>query len=135
MSRFGCSFERLRWPVRLASAGSSDQHGVALLGEESATGEVAHQGLVDRSALEQEVVEILGKRQLGDGELVLDGARLLLVDLGGEQVGDDSLRFVLAFDGSGHDLVEGSLHTVELKLSHEVEEFRSFHQLGLLRLS
>ena len=119
----------------LASAGTADQHGVALLGDEATAGEVVHERLIDRRALEQEVVEVLGERQLGDGELVLDRARLLLVDLGVEQVTDDALRFMLAFDGSGHDLVEGGLHAVELELAHEVEELSSFHQLVLLRLS
>ena len=82
----------------LAGAGPADQHGVALLGDEAATGEVMHERLVDRRALELEVVEVLGERQLGDGELVLDRARLLLVDLGVEQITDDALGFVLAFD-------------------------------------
>src|SRR5246500_1624205 len=78
---------------------------------------------------------VLGKRQLGDGELVFDRARLLLVDLGGEQVADDALRFMLAFDGRGRDLIEGGLHAVELKFAHQVEELGSFHQMVLLRLS
>jgi hypothetical protein len=34
---------------------------------------------------------------------------------------------VLAFDSSGHDLVEGGLHAVELELAHEVEELSAFH--------
>src|ERR1700704_6070150 len=79
--------------------------------------------------------DVLGERQLGDGELVLDRARLLLVDLSIEQITDDALRLVLAFDSRGHDLVEGGLHAVELELAHEVEELGSFHQLVLLRLS
>ena len=62
------------------------------MGEEVAAGEVAHQGLVDRDVVEGEVVDILCERQLGDGDLVLDRARLLLGDLGGEQVADDALR-------------------------------------------
>jgi hypothetical protein len=74
-----------------AGAGSANQHGIALLGEESAAGEIAHQRLVDRRAVELEVFKILGERQLGDGELVFDRAHLLLVDLGGEQVADDAL--------------------------------------------
>jgi hypothetical protein len=41
------------------------------------------QGLVDGGALELEVLKVLGKRQFGDGELVLDRVGLLLVDLGG----------------------------------------------------
>ena len=70
--------------VGFAGAGSADQNGVALLGDEVAAGEVAHQRLVDRRALELEVVEVLGKRQLCDGELIPDRARLLLTDLGVE---------------------------------------------------
>ena len=93
----------------LAGAGSPDQHGVALLGDESAAGKLIDEGLVDRRTAELEVVEVLGERQLGDGELVLDRTRLLLADLGGEQIADDALRFMLAFDGRGHDLVEGGL--------------------------
>ena len=68
--------------MRLAGAGAADQHDVALLGEEVAAGEIADQRLVDRRAGEVEVVDVLGQRQLGDGELVLDRARLLLGDLG-----------------------------------------------------
>src|SRR6516225_3347313 len=75
-------------------------------------------------------------RSLASGNLaVFDRARLLLVDLSGEQVGDDALRLVLAFHRGGHDLVEGGLHAVELKLVHEVEELGSFHQMVLRRLS
>ena len=70
--------------MRLACAGPADQYGVALLGDEAAAGEVVHECLVDRRALELEVVEVLGERQFCDGELVLDRARLLLADLGVE---------------------------------------------------
>src|SRR6185369_2961472 len=121
--------------VGLAGSGSADQHGIASLCDAAAAGEVVHERLVDRCALELEVIEVLGERQLGDGELVFDRARLFLVDLGLEQITDDALRFVLAFDSGGHDLVEGVLHAVELELTHKVEELRAFHQLVLLRLS
>jgi hypothetical protein len=94
----------------LAGTGAADQHGVALLGDEAAAGEVIDQRLVDGCSLELEVLKILGKRQLGDGELVLDRSRLLPVDLGVEQVADDALGFVLALDGGRHDLIEGGLH-------------------------
>jgi hypothetical protein len=67
--------------------------------------------------------------------LVFDRSCLLLADLGVEQIADDALGFVLAFDGSGHDLVEGGLHAIELEFAHEVEELGSFHQMVLLRLS
>ena len=82
----------------LAGSGSADEHGVALLGDEAAAGEIADQRLVDRRALEHEVVEVLGERQLGDGDLVLDRARLLLRDLGAQQVADEALRLVLALE-------------------------------------
>ena len=66
---------------------------------------------------------------------VFDRAGLLLADLGGQQFADDALGSMLALDGVGHDLVEGGLHAMELKLSHEIEELGSFHQTVLLRLS
>ena len=116
-------------------AGTADQHGVALLGDEAAAGEIIDQGLVDRRTLELEVLEVLGKRQLGDGELVLDRAGLLLVDFGIEQIANNTLGLVLALDGDRHDLVKGGLHAVELKLTHEVEDLGSFHQMVLRRLS
>ena len=78
--------------VSFAGAGAADQHGVALRGDEATAGEIVHERLIDRRALELEVVEVLGERQLGDGELVLDRARLLLADLGVEQIADDVLR-------------------------------------------
>src|SRR5438045_822075 len=67
----------------LAGARATDQHDVALLGDEPAAGEVIDQRLVDRRVLELEVIKILGKRQFGDAELVLDRASLLLGDRGG----------------------------------------------------
>jgi hypothetical protein len=78
-----------RWILPVS--GAADQHGVALLREEAAAGKIAHEGLVDRRALELEVAEVLSERQLGDGELVFDRACLLLADLGGEQIADDAL--------------------------------------------
>jgi hypothetical protein len=48
-----------------SSSSSAGQHDVALLGDEAAGGEIPHQRLVDRRALELEVGEVVGKRQLG----------------------------------------------------------------------
>src|SRR5271166_6697180 len=48
--------------VRLAGAGSADEHGVALLGDEAAAGEIANERLVDRRVLEHEVVEVFGEK-------------------------------------------------------------------------
>jgi hypothetical protein len=110
-----------------AGAGAADQHDIALLGDEAAAGEVIDQRSVDRRAFELEVLDVLGKRQLGDGELVLDRPGLLLVDLSAEQVADNALGFVLALDGSRHDLVEGSLHAVQLEFAHEVEQLGALH--------
>jgi hypothetical protein len=59
-----------------------------------------HQRLVDRGVVELEVADILGQRQLGDRDLVADRPRLLLGDLGGQQITDDVLRLVLAPRGA-----------------------------------
>ena len=80
----------------LSGSSSADQDEVALMGEEPTAGEILHEGGVDRGAVEGEVAEVLGQRQPGGRHLVLDRARLLLGDLGGEQVADDPLRLVLA---------------------------------------
>ena len=100
---------------------------VTLLGDEAAASEIIDQRLVDGCAFELEVLKILGKRQFGDGELVLDRAGLLLVDLGVEQVTDNALGFVLTLDGGRHDLVEGSLHAIELEFAHEIEQLSALH--------
>src|SRR3954454_23671403 len=55
----------------LAGSGPADQHSIALLCDEAAASEVVHERLVDRRPFELEVIEVLGERQLGDGELVL----------------------------------------------------------------
>src|ERR1700686_4558360 len=55
----------------LAGAGPADQDGVTLLGDKVTAGKLVDERLVDRRALELEVVEFLGERQLVDGELVL----------------------------------------------------------------
>jgi hypothetical protein len=78
--------------MRLAGAASADQHSVALFGEKGAARQIADQRLVDRCAGEVEFVDVFGQRQLGDGQLILDRARLLLGDLGAEQIADDPRR-------------------------------------------
>ena len=52
--------------VRLAGAGSADQHDIALMRQEVSACQVAHQGLVDRRVIEPEVIDILGQWQFGD---------------------------------------------------------------------
>src|ERR1700678_3534876 len=96
--------------MRLARSGSANQDDVALLRDEAAAGEIAHQALVDRCTCELEAVDILGERQFGDGQLVLDRARLLLRDLGLEQIAREALWFVLPLERRGEDLVVGVLH-------------------------
>lgn len=75
------------------------------------------QGLVDLGCFEVELVDFHGKRQFGDGHLVFDRARLLLTDLGGQQIANYMLRLVLSFDCRGDDRVVGRPHTVELQLT------------------
>lgn len=50
--------------MRFARFGSTDKDDVALLGNEGAAGEIAHQSFIDRRIFEGEVVNILGERQL-----------------------------------------------------------------------
>src|ERR1700675_3393396 len=97
--------------MRLARSGSANQNNVALLRDEAAAGEIAHQALVDRGACEFEAVDILGERQFSDGQLVLDRARLLLRDLRLEQIAGEALRFMLPLERRGEDLVVGVLHS------------------------
>lgn len=63
-----------------------------LLSDEATAGKIGDDRLVDWRAFELDGGDILGKRQLGNGELVLDRPGLLLVDLGVAQVADDALR-------------------------------------------
>ena len=118
--------------MRLAGAGPADQDEVALLCDEVAAGKIAHQALIDRRSVEGKLVHILGERQLGDGQLVSDRARLLFRDLGLEQIADKALRLVLAFDRGGQCLVIRALHAKQLELAHHVEDFGSLHAHALL---
>ena len=113
--------------VRLAGSGASHENAVALFGDElTAVGEIVDEGLVDRRTFEGEVGDVLGKRQPGDRHLILDGSRLFFVDLGLEQIADETLRLVLALDGRGDDLVESGAHAEELERSHHVEDIGAF---------
>jgi hypothetical protein len=60
--------------MALAGAGAADEDGVALLGKEAARCQLAYQCLVDRRAVEPEVVDILRQRQL-DAARPLTGRR------------------------------------------------------------
>jgi len=66
----------------LAGPSPADEDNVALVRQEVAAGEIMNEGLVDRGSVEGEVGDILGERQLGDGDLILDRTSLLLGDLG-----------------------------------------------------
>jgi hypothetical protein len=114
--------------MALAGASSADQHGVALLGEKGAARQIADQRLVDRRAGEVEAVDVLGQGQLGDGQLVLDRARLLLGDLGGEQIAEDARRLVPALDAGGHHLVVSGAHAVKPEPCHQLEDVGALHQ-------
>ena len=56
--------------VGLAGSRAADEHEVALVVQEPPAREVAHQRLVDRRSVEDELLDVLGERQLGDGDLV-----------------------------------------------------------------
>lgn len=55
-----------------ASASAADKHGVALLGDEAAASEIIGEILIDRRAIELKDGDVLGERELGNGELVFD---------------------------------------------------------------
>src|SRR5512147_409062 len=95
--------------MALAGSCATDEDSIALLGKESARCQLVHQCLVDRRAVESEVADILGERQLGDGQLVLDRPRLLLGNLGLEQITDNARRLVLTLDAGRHHLVVGGM--------------------------
>lgn len=107
--------------VGFAGPGAADEDDVSLMVEELPAGQIPGQCFVDRRALEDELVDFLGQRQLGDGHLVFDRTRLLLADLGVQQIADDLLRFVLTLHRRGDGLIVGGLHAVELQLAHRVQ--------------
>jgi hypothetical protein len=113
--------------MRLARASTTNQDDVALISHEGAGGEVADQGFVDRCAGKVEVLDVLGQGQLGDGELVLDGAGLFLRYLGPQEIADDPGRVVLPLDGNPHDLVIGRAHPVEFQRPHQFRNLGAFH--------
>jgi hypothetical protein len=121
--------------MRLAGAGSADQHSIALFGQKGAARQIADQRLVDRCAGKVKVAEVFGQRQLGNGQLVFDRARLLLGDLGAEQIADNPRRLVPALDAGGHHLVVGGSHAVELEPRHELENVGALRHEALRKLS
>ncbi|MDT4868427.1 hypothetical protein FQZ97_1033890 [compost metagenome] len=121
--------------MALSGSRAADEHDIALIGDEGAGSQLPYQGLIDRRIVEGEVVDVLGERQLGDAELVANGAGLLLGDLRLQEIADDARRFVLSLDAVSHDLVVSAAHSIELQRAHQFENLCAFHQLALLRLS
>lgn len=64
----------------LARPGATDEDYIALMGNESAGGQIPNQRFIDRRIGKMEVIDVLGQRQLGDGELA-DGPGLFLGNL------------------------------------------------------
>ena len=64
--------------VGFSCAGSADQDDVTLLGDEGATGEIAHEPFIDRRLLESEVVDAPGEGQLGGNEPIFAGIRRMV---------------------------------------------------------
>jgi hypothetical protein len=106
-----------------------------LRGDKSAAGQFAHQRLVDRRAGEFKIVNVLGQRQFRRGDLISDGSRLLLGDLGAQQIADDPRRLMLAFDAGCHHLIISGAHAVQFELRPQGKNLRSFHQIFLRKLS
>jgi hypothetical protein len=68
--------------MALAGARAADQDDIALICNKGSGRQVADKAFIDGRVGEVEVVDVLCERELGDAELVADGARLLLGDLG-----------------------------------------------------
>lgn len=66
------------------------------------------------TTLEGKLVDLLGQRKAGDGQLILDRTRLLLAYLGVQKVTNNLLWFVLPLHSCGDDLIVCGLHSVEL---------------------
>src|SRR5438105_14384924 len=63
--------------MRLTRSGATDENDVALAGDEATARKIAHQGFVDGRAVEVKIINVLCQRELGDGHLIFDRARLL----------------------------------------------------------
>ena len=90
----------------LARTRATNQHSVALIGNESARGEILDQSLVDWCAIKGEVVNVLGQWEFGDLELITDGAGLFLDNLRLKQIAHNVRRLMLAFDPDGFNLLK-----------------------------
>lgn len=108
--------------------GSSYQHGIALVGQESAGGQIANQPLVDRRFGKVERRNFLGQRQLGDRHLIFDRARLLLIDLGLQQIADHAAWAMLSLYRIGDHLIIGVPHARELERPHHLQDLVAFHR-------
>jgi hypothetical protein len=76
----------------LSRTRATNQHGVTLIGNEDARGQIPDQGLVDRCSIKGEVVNICNLRL--------------------EQITHNVGRLMLAFDANVHDLIIGEPHAV-----------------------
>lgn len=108
--------------VALAGARAADENDIALIGNKGFGGQIADKAFIDGRVGEVKVVDVLCERQFGDAELVADGARLLLGDLGLQKIANDARRLMLPFDAVAHDLVIGAAHAVELQGAHQFQE-------------
>ena len=81
------------WP--LAGAGSADQHGVALGGEEAALVQLAHQPLIDRRHHEVELGEVLHHRETRHPHAVGGRAGAMIGELSEQQLAEDALKRML----------------------------------------
>ena len=111
----------------LSGAGAADQHDVALALQEVAAGEFLDQGLIDRGSGDIEIGQLLGRRQLGGRHLVLDGARLLVGDLGLQQRTDDLLQRMTALEPVGEDVIVGGAHACKLQRRHHRQHIMTLH--------
>ena len=74
--------------MALACSCAADKDDIALVGDKGAGGQLAHQGFIDGRICKIKVIDVFRQRQLGDSELVTNGACLLLSDFRLQEVTD-----------------------------------------------
>ena len=119
----------------LPVSGPADRHDVARRIEEGTVRELAQQPLLDKALREVEAVEFLRRRQLGDRQLVLDRARLLVRNLRRQQRAEDPLRGMAAPGCVGEHLVVDGLHAFQAERAHQFQDVLASHSGISLRLS
>ena len=81
----------------ITCSSAADRDDVALVVDEGASGQFPHQGFVDGRICTIKVIDVFRQRQLGDGQLVTNGACFFFGDFRLQEVTDKARWFALLF--------------------------------------